>query len=193
MTKLLQEILAIFNFIGNILPGRLGVHYRRILYGLSFQSLGKNLFSDVYIYIACAKKIIIGNNCRINRFCSLVACESSLIQIGDNVSINEMVNINAANGGKITIGNNVLIGSNVIIRAADHNIRDTTKDINKSGHIAGTINIENNVWIASNCVITKNVTIEEGSVIGAGTVITKDVKKNSIITNNNNNLQIRSR
>ena len=184
MNILLQEIASIFHFIGNLLPGRIGVYYRRALYKLSFKTLGKNLFSDVYIYIPFAKKISVGDNCRLNRFCSLVACEKSSIKIGNNVSINQMVNINAANGGEITIGDNVLIGSNVVLRAADHNINDTSNNINSSGHIAGKINIHKNVWIASNCVILKNVTIEEGSVIGAGTVVTSDIKKNSVVIGN---------
>ena len=182
MIKIISdELFSTLLFFCNILPSRIGVYVRRIVYKLIFNSVGKKLFSDILIYIDHPKSISIGNNCRINRFCSLVACANSKIRIGNSVSINQMVNINSANGGEINIGDNVLIGSNVVIRASDHNINDLDKNINNAGHVPGKINICNNVWIASNCVILKNVTIEEGSVIGAGTIVTKDVKKNTVV------------
>ena len=95
--------------------------------------------------------------------------------------MNQNVDINSSDGGFIEIGNDVLIGNNVVIRAADHIYKNTSKTINRSGHVGGKIIIGNNVWIGANCVILRNVTIKDGSVIGAGTVVTKDVDSNEVV------------
>lgn len=48
----------------------------------------------------------------------------------------------------------------------------------------GNIIIEDNVWIGEGCVILPNVKIGQNSVIGANTVVTKDVPRNSIVVGN---------
>ena len=125
--------------------------------------------------------------------------ETNSLIIGKNNIIREYVTINpgTSGGGAITkIGNNCLfmisshvahdcqIGNNVVIRAADHIYKNTTKKINVSGHLGGKITIGNNVWIGANCVILRNVTIKDNSVIGAGTVVTKDVGSNELVISN---------
>ena len=102
------------------------------------------------------------------------------ISIGDNCSINTNVQIGAS-GGRIIIGNNVLIGPNVVIRAADHVFSDPKILIREQGHAGGDIIIEDDVWICANCVITKSVRIGRGSIIAAGSIVTKDVEPLTII------------
>lgn len=75
---------------------------------------------------------------------------------------------------KITIGENVAIGPNVIIRDNDEH------------HIAGSpatkpICIGNHVWIGARCMILKGVTIGDGSVVAAGSIVTKDVPPNCLV------------
>lgn len=113
------------------------------------------------------------------RNCSLNSCEGK-INIGNNLSVNQNVDINASDGGLIKIGNDVLIGNNVVIRAANHIYNDKTKKINNSGHKGGQIIIANNVWIGANSVILTNVTLKEGLVIGAGTVVKRNVDSNKL-------------
>lgn len=50
--------------------------------------------------------------------------------------------------------------------------------------LRGNIIIEDNVWIGEGCVILPNVKIGQNSVIGANTVVTKDVPRNSIVVGN---------
>jgi galactoside O-acetyltransferase len=101
------------------------------------------------------------------------------ILIGDNVSLNTNVMIGAS-GGRIVIGNNVLIAPNVAIRSANHGIRATLL-IREQPHTSGVINIEDDVWIGSNAVITSNVTLAKGTVVGAGAVVTKSTEPYSIV------------
>lgn len=101
--------------------------------------------------------------------------DNGKILIGDNCSFNMNVQIGASDG-LINIGNDVLIGPNCVLRAATHKFDNINKSINSQGHQSGKIIIGNNVWISSNCVISSNVTIGEGCVIAAGSVVLNDTK-----------------
>jgi len=100
------------------------------------------------------------------------------ISFGDNLSLNHNVTIGASNAGEIRIGDNVAVGMNTVIRASNHDY------FNIKGHIPGKIIIGDNVWIGSNCVILPNVTIHSGSVIGAGSIVTKDIPENVVAVGN---------
>ncbi|EJT6165213.1 hypothetical protein N2W22_001681 [Clostridium perfringens] len=56
--------------------------------------------------------------------------------------------------------------------------------MNQQGFSKQNIVIKNNVWIGLNSIILGNVTIEEGAIIGAGSVVTKNVGKNEIWAGN---------
>jgi len=58
-----------------------------------------------------------------------------------------------------------------VIRAANHRFADVSRPIMRQGHDYGEIVIEDDVWIGANCVITPNVRIGRGAVVGAGAVV----------------------
>ena len=188
MNKILKNILSEIKSFGfffiSFLPGYSGKFIRKIIYKKRFKSLGKRFISEIGLVVTYPKNISLGNDCIIMRFSSINACENSRIEIGDNIGVNYNVNINASNGGYIKIGDNVLIASNVVIRAANHIFNNKNKLIKDSEHKGGQIIIGNNVWIGSNCVILKDVNIGDGAIIGAGTIVTHDVKMNEIIIGN---------
>ncbi|MDP7195020.1 MAG: acyltransferase [SAR202 cluster bacterium] len=181
--KIINELKQFLNFLVTYFPGSSGNMLRRSLYKVRLNSLGTKLYTEIGLRLTCPRNIVIGNNASFMRGCSLNSCEGK-INIGDNISTNQNVDINSSNGGFIEIGNDVLIGNNVLIRAADHVYNNKSKKINQSGHVGGKIIIGNNVWIGANCVILKNVTIKDGSVIGAGTVVTTDVDSNELAISN---------
>lgn len=78
----------------------------------------------------------------------------------------------------IYIGNNVGFSYRNILLTSTHDFSDFKKVIAKS------IIIEDNVWITSNCTILPGVRIGENSVIGAGSVVTKDIPKNVFAAGN---------
>jgi galactoside O-acetyltransferase len=179
ISRITKEINEFLNFFVTYLPGSSGNILRRLLYKVLLKSLGKKLSTEIGFRLTCSKNIIIGNNASFMRNCSLNSCEGK-INIGNNISVNQNVDINASAGGFIKIGNDVLIGNNVVIRAANHIYNNKNKKINHSGHKGGRIIIGNNVWIGANCVILNNVTLKDGSVIGAGTVVKKNVNSNEM-------------
>jgi acetyltransferase-like isoleucine patch superfamily enzyme len=76
----------------------------------------------------------------------------------------------------ITIGNDVLISEQVLIRDSDdHQI------LNQSENVTQPIHIGNHVWIGMRATILKGVTIGDGAIIAAGSVVTSDVPANSLV------------
>jgi bifunctional N-acetylglucosamine-1-phosphate-uridyltransferase/glucosamine-1-phosphate-acetyltransferase GlmU-like protein len=102
------------------------------------------------------------------------------IVLNSGVSFNTNVHINAANGGEINIGKNVLIGPNSVMRTASHKFDNLDIPIKNQGHKVGNIIIEDDVWIAASVIIIGEVKIGKGAVIGAGSVVVKDVPEMAI-------------
>jgi acetyltransferase-like isoleucine patch superfamily enzyme len=85
--------------------------------------------------------------------------------------------------GEITIGNDVLIGPKTVIWGRDHGI-EKGKLIRKQERNKKPIKIGSDDWIGANVTILKGVNISNGAVIGAGSVIVKDVPENAIVVGN---------
>lgn len=82
---------------------------------------------------------------------------------------------------KIIIGENTIISYNVHIRTDMHNYNNLKINIKDQGHTEKDIIIGNNVWIGFGAQIMSGITIEDGAIIAAGAVVTKDVKENEIV------------
>ena len=100
------------------------------------------------------------------------------IIIGKNVFIGCNTEFNISD--RISIGDNCLIASNCKFIDHDHGFNDLNKPIRLQESKLSPIIIENNVWIGTNCIILKGVTIGSSSIIGAGSVVTKNVPPNEI-------------
>lgn len=105
----------------------------------------------------------------------------STISIGSNVFINRR----AYFSGCITIGNNVLFGPDVFITSGDHEYREVGKLINSQGRVMPRkVVVEDDVWIGAKVCILAGVRIGQGAVIGAGSVVTKDIEPYTICVGN---------
>jgi len=102
------------------------------------------------------------------------------IMVGNNTYFNINVHINASAGGVIRIGESCLIGPNVVMRTANHRYDKSNIFICRQGHVAGDIEIEDDVWIGANAVILGGIRIGKSSVVGAGAVVTKDIPSMAI-------------
>ncbi len=79
---------------------------------------------------------------------------------------------------KVTIGDNVMIGPGTLITSVGHPL--SPKGRREHQAFAKPVNIENDVWIGGNVVILPGINIGRGSVIGAGSVVTKDIPAFSV-------------
>ncbi len=99
--------------------------------------------------------------------------------IGENFFAN--FNLTVMDDARIYIGDNVCFGPNVSLMATNHPlIAEERMGVNEDGsttmaEFAEEIHIGNNVWIACNATVIGGVTIGDNAVIGAGSVVTKDI------------------
>jgi acetyltransferase-like isoleucine patch superfamily enzyme len=117
------------------------------------------------------------------------------IEVGESCFIGENSRIWSA--ASVTIGNRVLISHNVNIHDTDGHPVDAQlrhehfNQISTVGHPieqdclpSSPVCIQDDVWIGFNCTILKGVTVGQGAIIGASSVVTKDVLANTIVAGN---------
>ncbi|WP_035446260.1 sugar O-acetyltransferase [Atopobacter phocae] len=98
------------------------------------------------------------------------------VHIGEGVYIN--FNLHLMDDSHIYIGDHVMIGPNVVLSTSMHPVSPELRE--KQAQFNLEIKIGHNVWIGANSVIMPGVSIGDNSIIGAGSVVTKDVPANVI-------------
>ncbi|MGA2939601.1 MAG: acyltransferase [Syntrophobacteraceae bacterium] len=146
-------------------------------------------------FLCISDDVKLGENVKLSKFINLYGCK-----IGDNTSIGAFVEVqkNATVGKNckisshtficegVTIEDNVLIGHGVIF------INDTyPRSVNEYGRLQTEADwkvestlVKNGASIGSGCTILANVTIGENAIVGAGSVVTRDVAPNAIVAGN---------
>ncbi|MGL0822766.1 sugar O-acetyltransferase [Vibrio vulnificus] len=120
----------------------------------------------------------VGENCYIEP--PLRANWGKHTHLGNNVYAN--FNLTLVDDTHIYIGNSVMIAPNVTIATAGHPIDPELR--RKVAQFNIPVHIKDNVWIGANSVVLPGVTIGENSVIGAGSVVTKDIPANVVAVGN---------
>ncbi|ALQ40762.1 transferase [Fusobacterium hwasookii ChDC F174] len=146
--------------------------------------IGKNsLLRDSNIFIKGNNNIIyIGDDCVVNNTSIILDNEGSEIRIGNKTSIAK-VQIVSLEPYKIEIGEDCMLSYDIEIRNTDsHKIYD--KNTNERINEGSSINIGNHVWLGMRAIILKGVTIGDNSIVAAGSIVTKDVKANTIVSGN---------
>ena len=110
------------------------------------------------------------------------------VYAGSRINVNEGAVLRMGSGymnydcvvdvfSSVTIGHNVVISERVAIRDSDNHVvweKDNQTD-KEAKPMSSPVVIEDHVWIGMNAIILKGVTIGEGSIIAAGSVVNKDV------------------
>ena len=138
-----------------LIPGEIGAWMRKWI--VPFRARGDNIRIMEHVWIERPDNLTLGENCRINRGVYIQA------------------------SGGVDIGSNVGIGPGALIYSLNHNFRDKDRLYHEQGYTEARVIIEDDVWIASYAKIMPGVTVCQGTVVGAGAVVTKDTEPYSIV------------
>ena len=135
-------------------------------------------YSYISAWSASQYGIIIGDRSKIGEYVRLDSAGGKII-LGENVAIGPNCYIYAY--GIIDIGNNCLIADNTKIFASNHIYKNPDQLIGAQGVDHKGVKLEDDVWIGSSCVILDGVKIGKGAIVGAGSVVTKDVEPFTLV------------
>ena len=104
--------------------------------------------------------------------------------LGNNVWMSKNIAFYATDG--IQIGNDVVIAKDVSFISVNHSFKKKGTKINQQGYekTGKPIVVGNDVWIGEKAIILKGVAIGNGAVVGAGSVVTKDVPDYAVVAGN---------
>ncbi len=164
--------------------------------------IGKNVTIEPYVIFG--RKVKIGNNVIIKSFSHLESCKiENKVEIGpyarirpgsilkEGSKVGNFVEIKKSLLGKKSKANHLAyVGDSEIGKSV--NIGAGTITCNYDGVKKNKTKIKNNVFIGSNSSLVAPVTIEEGSIVGAGSVITKKVRKKSLALSRSAQIEIKN-
>ena len=164
--------------------------------------IGKNVTINPYVVIG--KKVKIGNNVIINSFSHLEDCKiKDKVEVGpyarlrpgttleEGSKIGNFVEVKKSTVGKKSKINHLsYIGDSEIGKGV--NVGAGTITCNYDGVKKSKTKIKDNVFIGSNSSLVAPITLEKNSIIGAGSVITKKVKKNSLALTRSSQTEVKN-
>ena len=112
--------------------------------------------------------------------CAVVSNCQGAVVIGNY----SLIGIGAIVIGPVRIGNDVMIGQHVLVTAVQHGYENVGMLIREQPLERNQVVIDDNVWIGANSVITDGVRIGSHVVVGAGSLVTKDVQPFTMVAGN---------
>ncbi|MFI4860484.1 MAG: acyltransferase [Phycisphaerales bacterium JB063] len=110
----------------------------------------------------------------------IIHAHRARVSIGRRSQINPYTVIYGGSG--VSIGDDVMIAPHCVLAAGNHDHHQTDQPMRTAPSISrGPIVIEHDVWVGAHCTITDGVTIGRGAVVGANSVVTKDVPAYAVV------------
>ncbi len=161
----------IINFIATI---RFAVYL--FVYSHQLRAKGRNYFQKGSLNLAKASRFELNEK---NVFdCNFDIEVKGQLTIGSRNYFNK--NIKIVCFDKIEIGDDCLIADSVHIYDHDHRHDDISRTIGSQGYVTAPVKIGNNVWLGAKVTVLKGVTIGDGVIVGANSLVSKDLPSNSI-------------
>jgi acetyltransferase-like isoleucine patch superfamily enzyme len=204
-TGLGQYVLeqTLFLLLGGI-PSVVGIGLRALAYKLILRSqglpaieshvrlclpanitLGRNVYLDYGVYLhACPQGIVIGDDTFVMHNSELHVYNfrglpQSGIWVGRNCFLGEFTLIRGQGG--VHIGDHVLLAPRVQLLAVDHLYDDVTRPVIQQGIRGLGITVEDGAWIGGGAIVLDGVRVGRNSVVGAGSVVTRDVPPYTVV------------
>lgn len=151
-----EEMWVWLEFLFSLIPGRVGHYLRGFLVRLFCKKCGGIIKVRPLAHIWGVENLSIGYGSCIGRFAS-VNCV-----------------------GQVRIGDNVLMGPSVMISTMNHGVQRSERVIAQAPDVQD-VTIGNDVWIGGYVCILPGVTIGDGAILAAGSVVTQDVEPYTIV------------
>ena len=187
-------------------PGALGILLRKLLWPRLFGSCGKGVMFAGGVVLRHPRKIHLGDNVVISEGVVLdarhdederalvlgddvilsvnvmISCKNGCVRIGDRTGLSAHTIIHATNNCPVQIGEDGIIGPQCYIGAGgNYNFDRLDVPIREQGIAPdGGVTLESNVWLGAKTTVLGGVTMHQGSIAGAGAVVTRSVPENSI-------------
>jgi acetyltransferase-like isoleucine patch superfamily enzyme len=189
IARVFQKVKKSFGLF-SILHGILQTMYLRLILRKHGVVYGKNLKGN-QCKIQAWGRIELGDNVELLSYpdgetyktCLITWHASSLIKIGNNCYLNGTV---IHSRSSVTIGENCMFGAGTVILDSDFHSTSVDPEIRRGQEAARSrpVVIGNNVWVCRNAIILKGVHIGDNSIIGAGSIVTKDVPPSQVFGGN---------
>ena len=192
-------------WLGKI-PGAAGIALRKLFWPRLFGSCGKGVMFAERIVLRHPKKIHLGDNVILsegsvldarhdsdNRALVLeddvmlsinvmISCKNGCVVVGARTGLSAHTIIHATNDCPVTIGEDSIIGPQCYLAGGGNYNHDRLDiPIREQGIVNdGGVKLENNTWLGAKVTVLGGVTMHSGSIAGAGSVVSKDVAKNTI-------------
>ncbi|MEM9324883.1 MAG: acyltransferase [Bacteroidota bacterium] len=160
------------------------------IFNKSYVSVGRNFNLDDGCEVNGLSRngLVFGDNVTIGKWALVRPTNQYGGTVGEGLRVGNDSNIGPycyrGCSGQIDIGSNVMMSPRVSIYAENHNFGETDRPMKNQGVTRQFVKIEDDCWIAANSVILAGVTVGEGSIVAAGSVVTKDVPPFSIVAGN---------
>jgi acetyltransferase-like isoleucine patch superfamily enzyme len=151
--------------------------------------VGRNVAIGDYVYMSCLGRggVSLGNNVRIREF-GWVQVSSHLTNLGEGLSVGDDTYVGPhcvlGAGGGIRIGRDVTLGAYVQLLAENHGFADPNLPINEQGVTRRGIVVEDDCWLGNSAIVLDGVRVGRGAVVGAASVVTRDVPPGAVVAGN---------
>ncbi len=199
---LYYEFCQILTFI----PGALGMALRKLLWPNMFGGCGKGTVFGYGVIVRQPRKIVLGRSVVVSEYSILdgrsgkdlrsivvgdrsilsnnvmLSCKDGSITIGNDVGINAQTIVQSTNSNPVEIGDDCIIGQRCLIIGGGNYDISAREELIRSRPISsdGGVVLENNVWLGANVSVLGGVRIGQGSVAGAGAVISRTIPSYSV-------------
>jgi len=203
--SLLGLIYFEFAIVVGALPGALGILFRKLCWPRLFGTCGRGVVFGPNVRLRHPHRIQIGDRCVVSGGCildaraefenvirignncilsnyAIISCKNGSVSIGNRVGIGAQTIVNVVNSCVVEIGDDVLIGPRCYF-AGGGNYKSDRLDIpiaqqglkEESG-----IKLGCDIWLGANVTVLPNVDIGTGSIVAAGSVVTRDIPERGI-------------
>lgn len=137
--------------------------------------IGDRCFLEAGVRLISKGELILGEKVYVLKDASVVS--GGQVRLEDRVWVASGSSIG---GQDVILEHDVIVGPQVFVMDGDHEVNRTTGEILMHGGRRRSVRIKTNAWLGARSIVLKGVTVGEGAIVGAGSVVTKDIPPHAL-------------